>query len=816
MSEIHTNIPAAALPTDLSESNVITSEYESFSLIPRMGPMTYAYHFKRSFSFILDLARTSELLDSVVEYNEKWGKIPAVPNLLLDQYSESDSRKPVKKIDAKMVIEPQLKSTTVSSRKRLDRLRRFKPDRVPVNEIVSNTDVREMEADEAQLDTHMNILSRAAEPNTVVHQLAESEVMFNNDGIFSKKFLDLPKSDRMKLVVEHLGLASGKVRKTQEKMAEHMLDRGLKYLSGKAAELRKIAEEQPDFRQRLVGAVAGKIDTDRVLGTIDTIEDPVIAESREWAFLRQERVELALGKPQFRGPVAANSVAPNSTLSISRSHSTGRESQDYSLNRAQDSLSSNQLIASQIKQRMGTLFDYGSNLGQTMSEEGFSKDSSRNEKRNLIESTLSRISEVNASQKIVGGSNSSSHAREYVTEGKDSTFSTSEVAFEVFSPVKVTHFLDGIGAVWCPRIVNPFSRLKQVIKDYRSKVESDYIRENAVVDPAEPAPTYEGFERVHKSTTKIRSSEISDGNFWERDNNYSEVVRIELSDEELSDGFLISNDVKVSFKQDSSGIWSTTLDSDQYEVLDYDVEEHERGSHIEIKVGFKIFDENTLTGNPNSIWLDVSVSKYKLTQSYLEKKREYDRINDQVNPARREAVEVQARKYARLKSEELIRKYESSVEDLKDYAFVALMKKIFQGSGSESHWSFYQGIIKRCVDWSRASIEPEPASPGSLSASGLSPYHFLNVEAIRFFLPVHPDSEETFFEVFENSVDQEWAELFESVRDYIDGQRSSVEEMRERMSEADRESLTLDSYDSELVLGQHLESVLSKHAFKVS
>ena len=37
--------------------------------------------------------------------------------------------------------------------------------------------------------------------------------------------------------------------------------------------------------------------------------------------------------------------------------------------------------------------------------------------------------------------------------------------------------------------------------------------------------------------------------------------------------------------------------------------------------------------------------------------------------------------------------------------------------------------------------------------------------------------------------------------------------MTERMNAADREALTLDEYDSELILGRHLEAVLSRTTF---
>ena len=53
-----------------------------------------------------------------------------------------------------------------------------------------------------------------------------------------------------------------------------------------------------------------------------------------------------------------------------------------------------QLENDQIKEKLGTLYDYGSNLGQTMSEQGYERDNSRGEKRSIIEQTPDVVAEV--------------------------------------------------------------------------------------------------------------------------------------------------------------------------------------------------------------------------------------------------------------------------------------------------------------------------------------------------------------------------------------------------------------------------------------
>ena len=169
-------------------------------------------------------------------------------------------------------------------------------------------------------------------------------------------------------------------------------------------------------------------------------------------------------------------------------------------------------------------------------------------------------------------------------------------------------------------------------------------------------------------------------------------------------------------------------------------------------------------------------------------------------------IKVQARKYAALKREELTRKYESNIDDLKDYAFTSLIKKMFSNNMVDENWSYYLGIIRSCIDWDKSRIDPEPCDIEALYENVLSPYHFLNVQAVRFFLPINIGAEAIFFDTMRNVVDQNWRSLFDTVEQYMTDQREKFQELPE-------EKRLIDSYDSELILGRHLEAVLSNKTF---
>lgn len=817
MAAIHTNVPAANLPTELATPNIITSEYESYTLIPKMGPLSYSYYKKKTKTFLFEYVQVIGVLVQAKEFEREWYEQPLIPieilylpdwvqNADIDESFNIDDLISEVGQPARTVVE-----TKASPRSNRAILRNFSDKAIGSLSNILTKDTKSKELDQrAQFKKQTQfkkVLTHLNKPNALINSLADEGLLFTAQGLVSEKLNKMTAPDQFAYIVEYTHKKSGSTRPNSNFHQSFANDLMAELINEehKLAPIKDYIVENKELKEHLAESIADRLKNDLTLETIESEEDPVITKSREWAFLRRERVELALQTPLLRGPLSVNSVSPESELALTQSRITSRATGSQSLQQAFSSLTGATTLSSQVKSNMGTLFDYGSNLGQTMSEEGYARDNSRGEKKSIVESTLSQLSQSNAAQTISSHSSSSSQIREYRTEGKDEKYATTEVSFEVFSPVKVTHYLDGIGAVWCPRIRNPYRHLIDILDDYEEKVRAQYIQENFVADPAEPLKTYDGVSRISVRTSKIIDSDIED------DTCYEDEVTIKLSEEDKLSGYMLDRDIRCAFKQDDS--WLTgTMDSDQYRILDPVITSHVPNSHVDVRTRLKVLDECFI--NPDSIWLDVSVTKFKYTQTYLEQMKEYRQTVDVLNPARKEAIEAQARKYARLKREELIKKYETNIKELKDYTFVALMKDMFTGNGlSSGDWSYYHGVIKSCIDWEKARIEPEPASPQGLVDDGLSPYHFMNVNAVRFFLPIHEGSEEAFFEAVSNATDNQWTDLFNRVKTYINGQREIVGLMHDRMNAEDARQLTLDQYDSELILGRHLESVLSNHPF---
>ena len=85
----------------------------------------------------------------------------------------------------------------------------------------------------------------------------------------------------------------------------------------------------------------------------------------------------------------------------------------------------------------------------------------------------------------------------------------------------------------------------------------------------------------------------------------------------------------------------------------------------------------------------------------------------------------------------------------------------------------------------------------------------MNCPAIRFFLPVFQSAEKTFFDAIKAGGITYHEESADKVRNYLQGYRGMIAGWQQSNSS----KLVLDEYDSEILIGHHLEAVLSAYEF---
>ena len=776
---LHTTIGDEYFPVEVADPNQLTSYYESYVLIPHLGPLLYSKLYKKLNRVVNDFSVTLAIVDAVKDYSKVYKEIPPTPyipdDIVVSGYTISEgAAKSNFKID-----EAYARPNTRDPKNILHLLNNIGSD-----VIQSAPTANFYTADDGRMESYKTILSSMSEKNAVISSLVVNKLMLSSNEIISDRFLSANRDAQMDMMMSSfVGAAeavdiSDETKRISKSMADMLVknNAALSKFSAQIADLTAIS-------------IANFFNHYHIVNPKDHI---TVIESCEWAFLRTERVTIDLMRPKFRGPLEVNSVAPASELTLTETETRTITTGKRTLVHTGDDLTQYNSISSEVKNKLGILFDYGSNLGQTMSEQGYTQDNMKSEKRSRVESALREISSQNSTMTFSAQILSTSEIQEYRTEGKDPKFATTEVAFEVFSPVKVKHYLDDVRAVWCPRVNNPFSDLRASLTEYYNEVYADYIEENYVIDPREPIPNYEALNRVSRNT----SEESDPGTF-------TKTVTFKLIQSEINTGCMFGEDIQLAFNQHCDW-YENCYDEDDRWMKVHSVNRHGGDSWVDVTVKYHV---DNVTGNdPDRTYITVSIDKYKATEAYRKEIEEYQQTVEKINPARRNAIKAQAKKYAALKCEELVRKHEGNINDLKDYAFTTMIRKMFSNNVVDENWSYYLGIIRTCIDWNISRIDPEPCDIKSLYENFLSPYHFLNVQAVRFFLPLNVGAEAIFFETMRKVVDPNWRSLFNTVENYITDQRDQFQ----NLPEAKR---LIDNYDSELVLGRHLEAVLSNKTF---
>ena len=554
---------------------------------------------------------------------------------------------------------------------------------------------------------------------------------------------------------------------------------------------------QPSALQaRLFAYIVNRVDR---LGGIDPgltplPDDTVIVGSREWAFRRTERLSVAVGTPTLRGPFATEAVAPASKLVLSESSlqevvSFREEGTARSRSSARESAS---FSASTFRQALAHMSEEGINSEGAFSQETTLFDTLRERRRETIERTLTQISRSNEQRSGSASRSVTSQARSYTTRGKDAVHATTEVLFQVAAPVEVQVRLEDVGLVWCPRLASPFIALHRLVTEHERESRFDYLRQNQVIDPTRPPNDFES--ATFKKELSVRG------------NVRTQVVAFDIEiPGQYQDWELDAAACTVDFRNGTSADynWDEMWNLDDLENWHVFFRSIQRSAfNITGSVVFETTDPEML----NRGFIMINVAVRRLTEAARAAIADFE-ADRQEAANQRQAVEVRANQYARLRRDELIEQYEDSLE-LQEEAFSALTRTVFRGGG-QAHVSYWREILRSCIDWSAAGMRFEPAEMNAMAYTHLPPSHFMNAQGIRFILPVHRSAEGAFFDALQRGAGTYFQQAATKVRQFVDGYREIVEEAKA----GEPEKLILDKYTSELVLGRHLEAVLSEHPF---
>lgn len=640
------------------------------------------------------------------------------------------------------------------------------------------------------------ILHGLAQPNVVIDELLRLGQV-KSSGVWLSDDLHNT-DDKVGLIAATLAGPNGSPLGERQETLSPLIDRAvdlLKRLRTPEGLLFERLRTDTAVHKQVNGFVIGLVDDIGIDGNNVPLGDEVVMTgSREWAFKRSERLNLKVGTPTLRGPFHAEAVTPNSELTVSESSLTeaARFTESGSGRSESRTNESSTFNASTFRQSLSTLSEDGINSDGAFSQNSTLFDTLRERRREAIERTLVQISSNNEQRSGSMERTVTSVARSYTTRGKDDRFATTELAFQVAAPVEAEVLLEGVGLVWCPRMISPFMYLHGLIVDFERQSEAEYLVQNYVLDPVRPLEVYEQSSFTHEIAIKGDTSyQAKDFSFtipagqigWELDPTATTVA--------FRNGVFDDYDIWDRPNWDDLEVWNAWIQSIAV-----------NGNSVSGRAVLETTDPEYL----NKGFLTFTIVMRQLTLESRAALANFDHENKEA-AAQRLAVAVRARQFGRLRRDELIEQYENNTS-LQDEAFGRLIRQVFV-AGSPEHASYFREILHSCIEWGEAKMRFEPGDVSSLPFPHLPPSHFMNTPGVRFTLPVLASAEEAFFAALEEGAGTFYQDAANAVRETVENYRVEVE----RLKRDDPSGLVLDRYSSQLILGRHLEAVLSEHPF---
>lgn len=663
---------------------------------------------------------------------------------------------------------------------------------------IRNSDLEKMADAQERAYKLGNIMHGLSQVNAIVPEMIDSNLI-NTGGNLLTEDLRNGQNHFDKIA----GILADKFDVDNERLkkAASLIDQAIAYLEALGLENNdfiKRYRSSPTIRKKVQKFIIGKIDLVKPIDNrrIPLPDESNITQSREWAFQRGEKLELFIKKPVLKGPFSAEAVSPNSELNITESQFENRfersdTAQSTAINRSDEQ---SVFISDRFKQELSNMTESGMMDETSFSNESTLLETLRERRRETINRTLANISSENENQLTQGFVSGRNSSRSYLTRGKDREFATTELSFQVVTPVDVKVSLESVNLVWAPHIPSPFIGLHRIIRRHRRLAERDYITQNYVIDPVRPIIEYEqqiiekelGIRGKHRYQTGSFSFPL-DSTFqtggWELDLPASKV--------DYRNGTGDDYNWNEAWNWDDLENWDTYFQSLALE-----------GNRI---TGVAVLE----TTDPeffNRGFFTFRFVMSRMTEASKAALRVY--ANDQeVAAAEKRAVESRARQYAKLKQDELIQKYTNRL-NLREEAFDALINQVFQGQDPE-YYSYYKEIIRTCIDWNSTGMHFEANNTVGLPYPEYSRSHFMNCIGVRFILPILPNAEQNFIDTLLENGSDYYKESVETVQKLTNDYRELLKGFRENSPE----KLILDSYSKEVVIGRHLEAIISNHPF---
>jgi len=753
MAILQANVPQAHLATQMGAENRLVVEYSTDLLLPLPGP-TVVSTIRR------DFAQALGLLNSFMTFVENArALIEAQPAPDLTRVTTKVG--PVRRVDARSSsIVPSTGGT------------------LPLRSVQFATT--------PQADSAEWLLAELAPPNLVLREMLDAGLLRPSGDLFSPALANAKTFDRRcALVLNQLlavrGHTTVKLKPATIRVVEQARsEAAIKHPGFLRDQFAGISKRTMGLlRQWCVSFHLGKTEDVKGPLAVDLTQQfgfkPQLL-AHEWALNRRERLQLALGTPQLRGPVAAEPVPPNGSVRSEHYRASQHELQLVtSESRSEATREALRLDGGSLRRSLDTVYYPGGDSLNNLTGSA-ANTLLQEERRGAVLDLIRAVSESRerATVDIATEVTSATAVRE--ATGPDPKLAATHHRFKVIVPIKASAELYDVGLTWCPRVFNPFLGLRHAITDTYERAYRDHVRQNYVPEPVRPTLTWEEYT-VEKNVSIKRDDEPTVSKPFE--------IRLEPTDREEKPD--LARAAVTWLQEDTFGDdpdhWVASLEALQF-----------RSGTITGKVRLHTWDEGSdFKGHAHVV---VPILRY--SDATVDAQAAFDAERRDMSH-KAQALEAQARQYAAIKQREFIERQASTVT-LSKIVFEALVRRVCPAS-ARRHASYYGELISRCIDWGAAKLSFESERIEELPYPDFPADHFVNSPAVRAFLPVIRTAEDNFFDALAACGSFETATAVKAARDRIATQRDALIANPQ----------VLDQFTTEMVIGEHIEAVMSTH-----
>lgn len=769
MPIIQAAVPRNNLATAMGAPNRISVEYSTDVLLPVAGPALIAVMLKQSVHALMDLNEVMILVDDAREFLAAGGRFA----FQLD--------------DPKTVI-PRPRAEARQGRPLINGARELL-NKLTAGRFLASVPQFRFGAREARVPRQDSLLRRLATPNPVLRDLFDASLFQRTQGLFAPALTQAGTfAQRVAVILEallalHADRRPGQVTDVMRQLSTQATEiASRRYGLFRSIEFRQLPENiqsslalwlATNYLQKGL-PLANEFQPD----LIPLLGFTPIHPAREWSLNRFERLDLDFGVPDIRGPLATDAIPPQGRV----------EREDYSSSSlelarltAQTSTTDTQeaLTISTAVLRRALSSVYYSGTGDVNQLTGQASNALLTEqRRGTVLAIIREYSESREQSEAAMTSRTSSSTTTVRAPGVDPRLAATHHRFKVVLPVVATAVMYDVGLTWCPRISNPFLELRTAIRRAYRDARDSHMLQFYVPEPLSPPLTYETYT-------------VSDMVYLDNDGDgsVSEYVTLYVTVTDRNDHPDFVN-ASAEFSQDR-GTWRN--DSDEW-TASFDILSYSGGA-IRVRVRVDVEDDHWQG------YVTVTIPVLRYDDATVNALAQF-RIQMRDYEYQRDALSAQAAQYAAIKQREFIERHER-LTVLNRIVYDALMKRVCAPLLAPDV-SYYKEIVTRCIDWTRAKIEFEPGHMNDLEYSDYPADHFVNSRAVRFFLPVVRTAEAVFFDALTA------CGTF-AVRASVVNARNAIDAARVRIAGAPNGVEQLDQFNTEIVLGEHIEAVMSNH-----